>query len=57
VNFSQEYSLGYLDLPAGRHELTFTCVGKNPASKGYYLGVDALRIEEITRYFVNPEKK
>jgi Protein of unknown function (DUF2961)/HEAT repeats len=32
--------IGWLTLPRGRHTLTFVCLGKNPASSGYTLGVD-----------------
>ena len=33
-------NLGWVPLSAGRHSLTFVCLGKNPASSGYTLGVD-----------------
>ena len=32
--------LGWLNLSKGRHSLTFVCLGRNPASSGYTLGVD-----------------
>ncbi len=32
--------LGWVKLEKGRHTLTFVCLGKNPASSGYTLGVD-----------------
>ena len=32
--------IGWLNLSRGRHSLTFVCLGKNPASSGYTLGVD-----------------
>lgn len=32
--------IGWLNLSRGRHALTFVCLGKNPASAGYTLGVD-----------------
>ncbi|HEY1433863.1 MAG TPA: DUF2961 domain-containing protein, partial [Thermoanaerobaculia bacterium] len=32
--------LGWLRLARGPHSLTFVCLGKNPASTGYTLGVD-----------------
>ncbi len=32
--------IGWLDLSKGRHSLTFVCLGKNPASGGYDVGVD-----------------
>lgn len=53
---SQDYKVGSIKLDAGTHELKFECVGKNPASKGYFLGADAVSIEEITPYAV-PAKK
>lgn len=44
------FDLGALDLAAGEHTLKFECLGKNVDSKGYFLGVDALTIQEITPY-------
>src|SRR5262249_33632749 len=32
--------LGWRKLEKGRHTLTFVCLGKNPASSGFVLGVD-----------------
>lgn len=45
--YGGECRLGTIDLSAGRHVLRFQTVGKNPASKGYYLGLDALRFSLI----------
>ncbi len=42
--------VGYIELTAGQHELTFECLGKNPDSKGYCLGVDAIEVEHLTPY-------
>jgi hypothetical protein len=36
-------SLGRRTLTAGDHVLRFECVGRNPASKGYFLGFDCLQ--------------
>ncbi len=36
-------------LTAGRHTLKLTCVGKNEASQGYYVGLDALVLRAIRR--------
>ena len=47
---SGSFSMGYLDLPAGDHQLKLKCVGKNDKSMGYYLGVDALEVAKITKY-------
>lgn len=44
------FNMGYLDLPAGEHEFKLKCVGKNNKSSGYYLGVDAFEVTQITRY-------
>jgi len=41
-----------IEIPAGRHVLTFQDIGKNPASRGHLLGVDAILIEQITPYAV-----
>ena len=35
-----DYQIGWPNLSKGRHSLTFVCIGKNPASSGYTLGVD-----------------
>lgn len=51
-----EFKVGFRELDAGPHELTFECLGKNDASKGYYLGVDAILVEAISPYSV-PAKK
>jgi hypothetical protein len=32
--------IGWLRLARGRHTLTFVCLGKNPASTGYTVGID-----------------
>ena len=48
----QECQLGMIEIPAGRHVLTFQDIGKNPASRGYLLGVDAILIEQTTPYAV-----
>jgi Protein of unknown function (DUF2961)/HEAT repeats len=37
-----DYQIGWPRLTKGRHTVTFVCVGKNPASEGYTLGVDNL---------------
>jgi hypothetical protein len=36
------YPVGWPRLTAGRHTLTFVCIGKNPESAGFVLGVDDL---------------
>jgi len=47
-----DHLIGWLDLAKGRHVLTFTCAGKDDASRGYNLGIDNLvlaRIDEKAR--------
>ncbi len=39
--------LGWHSLTKGRHMLTFTCVGKDPLSSGYNLGIDDVVLSEI----------
>jgi len=34
--------LGNFTFAAGQHRIRFTCLGKNPASAGYFFGLDAL---------------
>jgi len=46
------FNLGYLELAAGQHELRLECTGRNPASKGFSAGLDALTIMELTPYYV-----
>ncbi len=45
------HRLGMFTLPAGEHTLRFEGAGKNPNSKGYLLGFDALtaRVPVYTR--------
>ena len=38
--------LGIYDFSAGRHHLRFTSIGKNPASKNFFFGLD--RIDLMT---------
>lgn len=50
-----EFNLGQLKLAEGEHEVRFTCVGKDPQSGGYFLGVDALEVLQLTQYTVPPQ--
>lgn len=38
------HSYGEVELTEGRHRLTFTVTGRNPASSGLFAGIDALRL-------------
>jgi hypothetical protein len=49
------HSLGTRHLAAGKHTLRFEGAGKNPKSKGYYLGFDALA-ERIPVYSRGPDE-
>jgi hypothetical protein len=42
VSPSGSLELGQHDLAAGRHRLRCTAAGKNPASGGFYFGLDAI---------------
>ncbi len=42
-----DHRLGWFDLKAGRHIITFTCVGKDTLSSGYNLGVDDVVLSEV----------
>jgi len=44
VEWRGKYTLGTLDLTAGKHRLKLQSVGKNEKSKGYFIGVDALQL-------------
>jgi len=48
----REVRVGMVDLEAGEHTLTFECKGRNPASLGYSVGVDALSVDHVTPYAV-----
>lgn len=52
---SQDYRLGFVELKEGSHRLTFENTGRNPQSKGFHLGADAISIEELTPY-ITPRK-
>jgi len=40
-------TFGVISRAAGVHRLEFTCVGKNPDSAGFMLGIDALHLRKI----------
>ncbi len=42
----RDHYLGSFRLPVGKHSLRFECVGRNPLSKGNYLGLDSIRLRE-----------
>jgi hypothetical protein len=42
----KEIYLGSHKLPRGKHALRLVCVGKNPLSRGNYLGLDSVRLRE-----------
>ena len=50
----REHQWGQQQLAAGPHTLRFECVGKNPESRGYYLGFDAL-LARVPVYSRAPE--
>jgi hypothetical protein len=37
---------GSYKLSKGKHTIRFECVGRNPFSKGNYLGLDSVRLRE-----------
>jgi hypothetical protein len=41
----QVKSLGWLELSPGDHTLGFECIGKNPNSTGFLLGIDTLNLQ------------
>jgi hypothetical protein len=43
---SREYHLLDFWPEPGEHLLKLTCVGRNPASAGYYLGIESARLRE-----------
>jgi hypothetical protein len=46
---AEDHLLGWTQLTKGRHVLTFECLGKNQASRGYDLGIDTLILAQIGR--------
>jgi hypothetical protein len=44
---AEDHLLGWLDLSAGRHSVTFTCVGKHASSTNYFLGIDTLVLARL----------
>ena len=41
---THEHALADAALTPGKHTLKLDCIGKNPASKGWKLGVDSIRL-------------
>jgi hypothetical protein len=39
---------GEYDLAAGSHKLRIDIIGKNPESKDYWVGLDAMSLERVT---------
>lgn len=46
---SPRAKLGILDLAAGEHELKFEAKSKNPASKGYFFGLDYVELTPLDK--------
>ncbi len=44
---AEDHLLGWVDLAAGRHLVTFTCVGKHADSSNYFLGIDTLILARL----------
>ena len=44
---AEDHLLGWVDLAAGRHLVTFTCVGKHGDSSNYFLGIDTLILARL----------
>lgn len=44
--FVKDIYLGSFKLPLGKHTIKLQCVGKNPMSKGNYIGFDSIRLRE-----------
>jgi hypothetical protein len=49
-----DFNLGYVELVKGKHELRFECLGKRAGARAHQLGVDALRVEHVTRHWTEP---
>jgi hypothetical protein len=50
-----ELWLGEVDLRAGKHTLTFTSTGTNPAAMACHLSVAGIMVEEIRQFVVEPK--
>jgi hypothetical protein len=42
----KDHYLGSFKFVPGKHTLRFECLGRNPLSKGNYLGLDSVRLRE-----------
>ncbi len=47
---AEDHLVGWLPLTKGRHTLTLSCSGKDSASSGYFLGMDALILSRIAEH-------
>jgi hypothetical protein len=45
---AEDHLLGWFDLAAGRHVVTFVCTGKHAESSGYFLGIDTLVLASVS---------
>ena len=43
-----DHLIGWTDLKQGRHVLTFTCAGKDEASRGFNLGIDNIVLARVS---------
>ncbi len=51
VMLSGRVGFGRAEFRAGRHTVAFTVTGKNPASTGFFVGVDLLELELVDQAF------
>lgn len=46
-----DFNLGYVELAAGRHELTFECLGKRAEARDSQLGIDVIKVEHVKPHY------
>ena len=47
IYVAEDHLLGWRKLSKGRHVISFTCVGKDPRSAGYNLGIDTIILAKV----------
>lgn len=47
IYVTEDHTLGWKKLARGRHMLSFVCIGRNPQSLGYHLGLDTIILSRV----------
>jgi len=54
---AEDHLLGWFDLAAGRHSVTFTCTGRHASSSNYFLGIDTLVLARLGALVEAPSER